>query len=86
MIIYHTDTKTHYVFGAGKSLGNDNAGDNYNWMDAWKVYVRKDVEIGAGEATKIILKGDAILAIKIESASGLIYWTGKEYKWYQQGD
>jgi hypothetical protein len=28
----------------------------------------------------------AILAEKQESASGLIFWDGKQYRWYQQGD
>lgn len=86
ILILHTGTKIHYVIGAGQSLKNGNAGDDYSWMDAWKVYIDKNVEIGAGETDKIILKGEAILVMKLESASGLIYWTGKEYKWYQQGD
>ena len=86
ILIYHTGTKTHYVIGAGKSLSDGNGSADYNWMDAWKVYVDKDVEMGVGEKKKITLKGEAILAIKVESASGLIYWTGKNYRWYQQGD
>jgi hypothetical protein len=86
ILIYHVGTKTHYIIGAGKSLSNGNGGDDYNWMDAWKVYIEKDVELGIGETEKIILKGEGILAIKVEAASGIIYWTGKEYRWYQQGD
>lgn len=86
ILIYHTGTKTHYIIGTGKSLINGNGGDDYNWMNAWKVYVSKTVEIGVGETEIITLKGEAILVIKLESASGLIYWTGKDYKWYQQGD
>jgi hypothetical protein len=86
ILIYHTGTRTYYIIGAGKSLANGNGGDDYEWLDAWKVYSDKNVEIGVGETDKIILKGEAILAIKVESASALIYWTGKEYKWYQQGD
>lgn len=86
ILIFHIGTKTHYVVGAGQPLKNGNGGDDYKWMDAWKVYVDKDVDVGVGETDKIILKGEAILAIKVESASGLIYWSGKEYRWYQQGD
>ncbi len=86
ILIYHTGTKTHYIIGAGNPLSNGNGGDDYSWMDAWIVYVEKDVVPGVGETEKITLKGEAILASKLESASGLIYWTGKEYKWYQQGD
>jgi hypothetical protein len=86
ILIYHTGTRAFYVVGAGKSLSGGKGGDDYDWMEAWKVYVKKDVEIGAGEKEKIALKGEGILAIKLESSSGIIYWTGKEYKWYQQGD
>lgn len=86
ILIYHTGTKNHYIIGAGRPLPNGNGGDDLNWMDAWKVFVDKNVEIGVGETKKITLKGEAILAIKTESASGIIYWTGREYRWYQQGD
>ncbi|WP_276372908.1 hypothetical protein [Chryseolinea sp. H1M3-3] len=86
MLIYHAGTKTHYIIGAGKPLSNGKGRDNYNWMDAWKVYVDKEVEMGVGETKKITLKGEAILTIKLESSSGIVYWTGKEYRWYQQGD
>jgi hypothetical protein len=55
-------------------------------MDAWKIYGKKEVEQGVGEITKLKLKGEAILAFKLESSSGIIYWDGKEYRWYQQGD
>lgn len=86
ILVYHMGTKNYYIIGAGKPLVNGNGGDDYKWMDAWKVYVHKDVEIGVGETDKITLKGEGILAIKMESASGIIYWTGENYKWYQQGD
>lgn len=84
ILIFHTGTKAYFIIGAGQPLKNGT--DDYNWMDAWTVYVDKHVEIGVGETTKITLKGEAILAIKLESSSGLIYWTGEEYQWYQQGD
>ena len=86
ILIYHTGTKTHYFIGGGKQLSNENGSDDYDWMDAWKVYVDKKVEMGVGETEKIKLKGEGILAIKLESSSGIVYWTGKEYRWYQQGD
>jgi hypothetical protein len=84
ILIYHTGTKNHFVLGAGKNINEK--GDDFNWMDAWKVYAKKDVEVGVGETNKLILKGEAISAFKLEASSGLFYWTGKEYRWYQQGD
>lgn len=86
ILIFHMRTKTHYIVGAGNFLRNKSKTDDYFWMDAWKVYTGKNVKIGIGETQKITIKGEAILVIKTESSSGLLYWTGKEYDWYQQGD
>lgn len=85
ILIYHTETKNHFFVGAGTKISNSN-GDDYSWMDAWKVYDKKEVGIGVGETQKLILNSEAILAMKLESSSGIIYWDGKEYRWYQQGD
>jgi hypothetical protein len=85
ILIYHTGTKEIFFAGAGKKIPNS-YGDSFHWMDAWKVYDKKDVGIGVGETKKLVLKGEAILAMKLESSSGIIYWDGKQYRWYQQGD
>jgi len=85
IIIYHPSSKKHFVIGAGRELAT-RQGDDYGWMDAWEVYCKKDVELGVGESKKIKLIGEAILITKLESSSGLIYWDGKSYQWYQQGD
>jgi hypothetical protein len=60
--------------------------DNLDWMDQWSVYPKGPVEEGVEAGPPPKLRGAAILAEKSESASGLIYWTGHEYAWYQQGD
>jgi hypothetical protein len=60
--------------------------DDYKWIDAWKVHTQRNVESGAGETEKLTLKSEAIHVIKLEASSGIIYWDGKEYRWYQQGD
>jgi hypothetical protein len=85
IIIYHTSSKKYFIVGAGKELAT-RPGDDYGWMDAWEIYCKKDVELGVGESKKIKLIGEAILITKLESSSGLIYWDGKSYQWYQQGD
>jgi len=72
------------IVGAGKVTGN--GGDNFDWMDAWYVYEKGKVQTGADENAPPTLKGDALLAMKAESASSLIYWDGKDFAWYQQGD
>jgi hypothetical protein len=63
-----------------------NAGDDFSWMDAWYVFQRGPVRRGADEKAPPKLRGDALMVSKSESASALIYWNGKNYAWYQQGD
>jgi len=60
------------VLGAGRDFGH--GGDDWAWMDAWRVARRKDG------------RGDALLVMKTESASGLVSWDGRAYRWRQQGD
>lgn len=85
LIIYHPTSKNYFLIGAGVEL-TTRPGDDYGWMDAWEVFSKKEVEKGVDETATIKLKGDAILVLKLESSSGLIYWDGKKYQWYQQGD
>jgi hypothetical protein len=55
-------------------------------MDVWQVYPRGPVEEGVEAGPPPKLRGEALLVEKSESASALIYWNGKRYVWYQQGD
>jgi hypothetical protein len=82
--VFHAGQRAPIVLGAGEVAGN--GGDDFSWMDAWQIQDRGPVGRGAGEGSPPVLKGDAILVIKKESASGLLYWTGSKYAWYQQGD
>jgi hypothetical protein len=84
-LIYHPSTKKYFLAGAGKSIPND-YGDDYWMIDAWEVSDEKIVGQGVTDLKPPKLIGEAILVQKLESSSGLIYWDGKEYRWYQQGD
>jgi hypothetical protein len=84
-LIYHTGTRKHFLVGAGKTILNG-YGDNYWMIDAWEVSHDKVVGQGVTELKPPKLIGEAILAQKLESSIGLIYWDGKAYRWYQQGD
>ncbi len=86
ILIYHTGTKSYYMVGAGKLISNGRGIDDFYLMDAWTIHMDEKVEKGVGETSTIKLKGEAILGIKTESSSWLIYWTGKEYNLYWQGD
>jgi hypothetical protein len=66
-----------FVFNDGKvkiaGAGKDYGdGDNLDWMDAWHV------ERG--------IRGDAIMAMKVESGGGLIAWDHGRFLWSQAGD
>jgi hypothetical protein len=57
-----------------------------DFLNTWQVFSKGAVERGVESGPPPQLKGDAIWAGKAESASGLIYWNGKSFAWYQQGD
>src|SRR5262249_40209090 len=72
------------VFGAGTAIGN--GGDDFQWMDSWKVYSKNRTGQEASETSIPKLHGDALLVSKSEAASALIYWNSRRYVWLQQGD
>ena len=51
-----------------------------------RFFHRGPVGKGADGKAPPKLRGDALMVIKTESASALIYWNGTRYAWYQQGD
>lgn len=80
----HAGSTQPFVVGAGRALGN--GGEDFAWMDAWSVYPKARVVAGAGSGAPPRLRGDALLVEKREAASALVYWDGRAYRWYQQGD
>jgi len=82
--IVHAGAKSAILVGGGRNFGN--GGDDFRWMNAWHLFPRGSVSRGADETPPPTLKGDAIMVVKTESASALIYWNGKRYARYQQGD
>ena len=83
-VIIHQSSGKYFMIGAGKEFGN--GGDNFDWMDIWKVYTEKRIAAGVGENKTIDLRSKAIFVAKSESSSAVIYWTGERYKWHHQGD
>ena len=83
--LFHSGTEKIFILGAGKSFGN--GGDNFIWIDYWRVYEKGKVSKSPHtEKPPPVLLGDALLVGKSESSSAILYWTGKDYSWYQQGD
>jgi len=71
------------ILGAGTPFGN--GGDNFDWMDRWSISKKGNVNVEAGGGTPTLI-GDALLLEKMDSASAIVFWDGKEYQWYQRGD
>ena len=96
VLVENTKTRQIHIavcFAAAKRpilLGSGNepaeAGDSFDWMDAWQVFDKGPVQMGADETPPPKLRGDALLVMKSEAASALLYWDGKRFRWYQQGD
>jgi len=85
--IWLSSRKTIIVLGAGQPfIINGSGSRNLDFLNTWQVYGKKPVEGGVKAGPPPTLVGEAILVGKQESASGLIYWNGKEFRWYQQGD
>jgi hypothetical protein len=82
--IVHAGAAVPIVVGAGTALGHGSA--DFRSLDAWSLYVKQGVGQGASGSKPPTLRGDALLVQKLEAASALIYWDGKAYRWYQQGD
>jgi hypothetical protein len=82
--IIHSTTGKVTILGAGIAIGS--GGDDFEWMDSWKVYSKTRPAHVLGETSAPRLRGDALLVEKSEVASALIYWNGKRYVWSQQGD
>jgi hypothetical protein len=82
--IVHGTTGKVKVIGAGVGIGN--GGDDFEWMDSWKVYSKTRAAHAPVEINVPPLRGDALLVEKSEAASALIYWNGKKYAWFQLGD
>jgi hypothetical protein len=79
-----SDRNVSSVFDPRKPISTK---DDFEWMDAWQITDKQTLEAGElSEGTPPPMKGEGILAEKTESASVIIYWTGKGYHWYQTGD
>lgn len=75
------------VLGAGTTFKVSGVtATNLNFLNTWEVYAKGPVERGVGSGPPPKLIGEALLVGKRESAGGLIYWNGKSFVWYQQGD
>jgi len=71
------------VLGASHSF-NDMADLDFT---RWRLYAKRTrIERGVGEGPPPRPRGDSIWIEWEESASAIVYWNGRHFVWYQQGD
>ena len=90
LIIHGGDFKT-YLIGAGNSFAH--VGDDFRFVELWKIYRERVVELTEftenGDILgnkEIKIENDAIVVSKSESASNLIAWQNDKYVWLHTGD
>ncbi len=70
------------ILGAGAAF-NDMPNLDFT---AWRLHPKsRRVARGFGQGRPPVLQGDA-LYLEWESGSAVVYWNGKRFVWYQQGD
>lgn len=86
----------YFVFGAGTHFGDGS--DDFGWAGKWYVYKKKtayetrfDKKSGDIQGGKQIKLAHPCISIAsgedgAEVSGGLIYWTGKSYRWIHQGE
>lgn len=95
ILIIHAESKSYYLFGAGND--NTNGGADFKWLDKWGLYKEKEAgeTIYAKDGDIIDWKTHKLLRPAIilwdvedgyEYSGGVLYWNGKRYIWYQQGE
>lgn len=61
--------------------------DDFDWMDAWQVEAKQHLDKSEfNPKVPAQMQGEGILAEKTEAAGGIIYWDGKQFRWYQTSD
>lgn len=83
-IIFHPSTQEYFIIGAGVIFEEDDAWDDLNWVDEWRINKERNNEPGIQGGPDLILKFDSIEITKKEIGGGLIYWDEKKYKYFHQ--
>lgn len=92
LIIHNSANQESFVFGAGKKV--DNMTD-LNWIEIFKVIPKGEIVapelvdeetgdlLGPDESQNFKLIGNGIyMSVEESHGGGIIFWSGKEYKWY----
>jgi hypothetical protein len=84
--IARSGAKKIEVLGAGGVNLQDGSVKDFAWMDVWVVERKHKLEANDLDKPIGAMVGEGITVEKSESASALIYWDGKQYRWFQTSD
>lgn len=92
LIIHNSDSQESFVFGAGKEI---NQMTDLNWIEVFETLPKGEIVsptlvdketgdiIGQDEGENFKLIGNGIyMSVEESHGGGIIFWNGKEYKWY----
>lgn len=61
--------------------------DDFDWMDAWQIMPKQPlIRNKLNEKVLAQMRGEGILVEKTESAEAILFWDGKQFRWYQTSD
>jgi len=61
--------------------------DDFDWMDAWQITPKQKLtRNGLNENAPAQMRGEGVLVEKTESAGAILFWDGKQFRWYQTSD
>ena len=85
LIVLHQGHARATVLAAGRQW--DRRTDNFSGLDMWTIQPKgTTLESIHEDGKKVLLRSDALVVTKSESASFSIYWDGKAYVSYQLSD
>jgi len=96
ILLVHNNSSEYYVFGAGTNFGEGS--DDFAWAGKWYVYKKKSAyetmfdkksgDVLGGKEIKLSHPCISVASVEdgAEVSGGLIYWTGKKYRWIHQGE
>jgi hypothetical protein len=85
LVFVHRVSGKVTIVGSGSPITGVGESD-LTWADAWSVFEKGIVTTTRGAGPAPLLRGDAILLVNTEGAGGILWWTGKNYSWYTQGN
>jgi hypothetical protein len=84
--IVRSGAKKIEVLGAGGINLQEGSVKDFAWMDVWVVERKHKLEPNDWDKPIGQMVGEGVEVEKSESASALIYWDGKQYRWFQTSD